>query len=69
MKVIEGKLSHEVLDIVDPFATWFFEQDLDLINIHGEADKDEYYTGNKYLDHIQEKGHEGFPEEKYGIRI
>ena len=46
MKVIEGKLSQEVLDIVEPFATWFFEQDQDLINIHGKADKDEYYTDN-----------------------
>ena len=69
MKVIEGKLSQEVLDIVEPFATWFFEQDSDLINVMGEADKDEYYTDNEYLDYIQEKGHEGFPEEKYGIDL
>ena len=66
MKVIEGKLSQEVLDIVEPFATWFFEQDQDLINIHGKADKDEYYTDNEYLDYIEAKGHEGFQEEKYG---
>jgi hypothetical protein len=69
MKVIEGKLSQEVLDIVEPFATWFFEQDQDLINIHGKADKDEYYTDNEYLDYIEAKGHEGFPEEKYGIDL
>ena len=69
MKVIEGELSQEVLDIVEPFSTWFFEQNPDTIKTIGETDKDEYHTSNEYLDYIEDKGHEGFPEEKYGIDL
>ena len=69
MKVIEGELNREVLDIVEPFSDWLFEQDADLINIHGESDLKEYYTGNEYLSHIEAKGHEGYPEVKYGIDL
>lgn len=69
MKVIEGQLNKEVLDIVNPFSEWFFNHDMNDITILGEPDKDEYYTSDEYLKFIQEKGHEGYPEEKHGIDL
>lgn len=69
MQVIEGQLNKEVLDIVNPFSEWFFNHDMNDITILGEPDKDEYYTSEEYLKFIQEKGHEGYPEEKHGIDL
>ena len=69
MKVIKGQLNKEVLDIVNPFSEWFFNHDMNDITILGEPDKDEYYTSDEYLKFIQEKGHEGYPEEKHGIDL
>lgn len=69
MKVIEGGLNREVLDIVEPFSDWFFKQDRSLINLNGEPDENEYYTSDEYLDSINKETHIGYPEKAHGVDL
>lgn len=69
MKVIEGGLNQEVLDIVEPFSDWFFKQDKSLINLNGEPDENEYYTSDEYLESINKEKHIGYPEKAHGVDL
>ncbi len=69
MKVIEGGLNQEVLDIIEPFSNWFFNQNRSLIKIKGDRDEEEYYTSNEYLESINREKHVGFPEVSHGIDL
>jgi hypothetical protein len=70
MKVIENKLNKELLNIIEPFSTWFFEQDRSLIILNGETDQDEYHTNPEYLRHMQsEEQVTGFPEKTFGTDL
>jgi len=69
MQVIEGGLNKEVLDIVEPFAKWFFDQDRSLIRVKGEPDDDEYHTTDEYLASIDVENHEGYPEVSHGVDL
>jgi len=66
MDVIERDLNPDLLEIVDDFAAWFFEQDISAIKLKGEKDSNDYYTSEDYLNSIDKEKHIGFPEITYG---
>ena len=69
-------ISEELLEMLDPYAEWFFQQDLDWIN--EKANKNEKNTntidhacGDDYLKEIVDKDgrHEGYPEISYSFDL
>ena len=69
MEMLNGKLNPEVYDTLYNFSDWFFQQDRELIHLHGKPDIDEYHTSQEYLNIVDKETHEGFPEEVYGIDL
>ena len=69
-------ISEELLEMLDPYAEWFFQQDLDWIN--EKANKNEKNTntiahacGDDYLKEIVDKDgeHIGYPEQSYSYDL
>lgn len=69
MKIIDKELNPELLEIVNEFSEWFFQQDRTLIKINGESDENEYRTSVEYLNSIDKEKHIGFPEITYGVDL
>lgn len=69
MQRIEPPYNQELLDIIEPFSDWFFQQDRSLIKLKGEPDQDEYHTSKEYLETVIRPEHEGYPESTYGIDL
>ena len=55
--------------MLNDYSDWFESVDKSLIKVRGEKDKNEYYTSNEYLEIIDKKNHEGFPEKTHGIDL
>ena len=69
MKSIDRPLNSELLEILNNFSDWFFQQDMNKVYVRGTPDENEYYTSKEYLDSIDRKAHIGYPEKTYGVDL
>jgi hypothetical protein len=68
MKRIEIN-NKEINNLLNDFSTWFEKIDKSKINLIGEPDKNEYYTGEEYFNSIDQDDHDGYPQVTYGTDI
>ena len=59
----------DLIKLLNDYSDWFENVDKSLIKVQGEKDKNEYYTSDEYLETIDKKNHEGFPEKTHGIDL
>lgn len=69
MKVLEGEINPEILEVLERGRTWLDSLDKSKFKLFGEADFTQYYTSTEYLESIDKEEHIGFPEKKHGIDI
>lgn len=68
MNNIEIK-NRDLINLLNDYSSWFENVDKSLIKVQGEKDENEYFTSNEYLETIDKKNHEGFPEKTHGIDL
>lgn len=72
MEVLQQPFNPELMEILDPFTTWFFERDKKNLKLNGQADGKsglkEEHTDAAYLVEMKKKTNlTGYPEKTYGV--
>ena len=68
MEEIEIK-NKDLIKLLNDYSNWLERYDKNLIKTQGEKDENEYYTSFEYLETIDKKNHEGYPEKAHGLDL